>query len=290
MTEGDLTPFVDRLRSHLPDDHSCRVLDGSWRAFSDVDNPLRLTFFSVGVRELIGHLFHLLAPDDEVRACDWFVEEHTTVTRQQRAKYMIQGGLPDAFLHSIDMAALYASVRPRIDELSKYVHIREDTAAVDKAVIQSVAMDTLAFLISLFDAIGECRKKVTDALEGIIQEETVMAMVTENLDHIDALSSTHSVDTVDVLSIEITGMDHEVVRFRIRGEIGVDFHWGPSDDGVDGDEAFSFEMTMWSFVGDLLRFEDIEITVDDSEWQEGFYGDQDWEERPHSGESTQPNS
>jgi hypothetical protein len=89
------------------------------------------------------------------------------------------------------------------------------------------------------------------------------------------LSSSHSVETVDVLSTTIVAIDEEVVRFHIKGEIEVEFHWVPSRDGIDGDESFPFELTMWSFVDDLKRFEDIEVTVDASSWHAGFYDDSD---------------
>lgn len=275
MTEADLLILTRRLRRRLPDEYSRRMFDGSWRAFNDDANPLRLTFFSLGMREMVGHIFHLLAPDDNVSACSWFFKEHDTITRQQRAKYIVQGGLSDSFLQSIhvDMATLYASVSPMIKTLSKHVHVREATSEPDQPTIMAVVSDTLTFLGELFQAIRSCRKKVTDALEETIHEETIMALISENLDYIDVLSSTHSVETVDVSSVVIISIDEEIVRFRVRGEIGVDFHWGSSHDGIDGDETFPFEATMWSSVDDLQSFQDIEVTVDDSSWQKTFEPD-----------------
>jgi hypothetical protein len=277
MVEAHISQLAGRLRRRLPDDFSSRMFDASWQAFNDPTNPLRLTFFSTGIREMVGHMLHTLAPDESVMACSWFTTEDKTVTRRQRAKYMVQGGLSDDLLMSmnVNMATLYASVRPKIDNLSKHVHVREATAETDPAKIEEIATDTLVFLIELLEAICICRTTVTDALEGAIHEETVMALVTENLDYIDVLSSSHSVETVDVLSKTILSIDNEIVRFKITGEVEADFHWGSSSDGIDGSEAFPFEMTMWSFVEDIGRFEDIEVMVDDTHWQEQFGPDVD---------------
>lgn len=276
MTEVDPSSLASRLRDLLPDDFSRSLLDASLRAFADGASPLRLTFFSLGVREIVGHMLHQMAPDKRVEACSWFTREHETITRRQRAKYMVQRGLGDDFLQSInvDMATLYASVRPKIDELSKHGHVREATIAAGREM-DAVVVDTLSFLIELLEAIQACRNRVTDALENEIREETVMTLVTESLDEVDVASSSHSVDTVDVLSTTIVSIDEAVVQFYVKGEVGIDFHWGSSDDGVDGSETFPFELKMWSSVDDMQRFNDVELMVDAEFWRGQFRPDID---------------
>jgi hypothetical protein len=276
MTEIDSLSLASRLRDLLPDDFSRSLLDASLRAFADPISPLRLTFFSLGMREMVGHMLHRMAPDKSVEACSWFTKEHETITRRQRAKYMVQGGLADDFLQSInvDMATLYASVRPKLDELSKHVHVREATTTADYEM-DSVVVDTLSFLTELLEAIRTCRTQVNGALENEIQEETVMTLVTESLDEVDVASSSHSVDTVDVLSTTIVSIDEETLQFHIKGEVGIDFHWGSSDDGIDGNETFPFELKMWSFVDDMQKFNDIELMVDADFWHEQFGPDID---------------
>jgi hypothetical protein len=159
--------IANRLRLRLPDDFSRRMLDATMAAFVQPENPLRLTFFSVGMREMVGHIFHLLAPDPLVEGCSWFAKGHDTVTRRQRAKYIIQGGLSDEFLQSIsvDMANLYNAVRPMIDGLNKYVHVREATLVTDPTSIENVAVEVLTFFADLLEAIQSCRDQITDALE-----------------------------------------------------------------------------------------------------------------------------
>jgi Predicted pPIWI-associating nuclease len=269
--------FVEQLQSLLPDDFSRRLLAGSCKALVDADNPLRLTFFSIGLREMIGHILHSLAPDGNVEQCTWFESEEKTITRRQRAKYMVQGGLLDTFLQSvaIDMSALYANVRPKVDSLSKYVHVREATADLDAHEVDAFVVESLAFLVELLRAIASCRKQVTDALEQQIQDETVMALITEDLDHVDVLSSSHSVEQVDVLTTHIDAIDHEVVRYTITGEVGIDFHWGPSNDGIDGTETFPFILKTSCSVHEMGKFEDSELELDTGNWHQAFEPDPD---------------
>lgn len=81
----------DALRDLLPDDFSKDLLRASLRAADDHLSPLRRTFFSLGMREMVGHVLRSLAPDDEVKGCCWYRPEADAPTRQQRAKYIVQG-------------------------------------------------------------------------------------------------------------------------------------------------------------------------------------------------------
>lgn len=79
----------EHLEQALPDGFSRDLLDGALRVLADQANPMRAHLFAGGLRELFTYLLHNAAPDDEVRACDWFVQAHDTqtVTRRQRAVY-----------------------------------------------------------------------------------------------------------------------------------------------------------------------------------------------------------
>lgn len=264
--------LAEVLAARLPDEFSRRIFAATWKASQDEESPLRLTFFSVGIREMVGHLLHLWAPDKGVEACSWFKREHDTITRRQRAKYAVQGGLSDEFLAAagLDLGALYGSLSRQMDALSKYVHVREATVPKDRDEAERHIDETLAFLVQLFEAVDECKGKVVTAVEAAIHEETVMAVITESFDDLDVLSSSHSVETVYVDEIKVTGIDHQAVQFHIAGSIGVEFYWGRGEDAAQVDKGFPMTATMWSWVDDLERFEDVEVLVDGSEWLASF--------------------
>lgn len=67
----------------------------------DAPGPLCFNNFSYALRELLRHVLHRLAPDEQVRACSWFKADESAksgITRAQRATYAIQGGLSDTFV------------------------------------------------------------------------------------------------------------------------------------------------------------------------------------------------
>ncbi|MBD9490487.1 hypothetical protein [Ensifer sp. ENS11] len=119
----------------LLDEFSKEVLKGSLMAYKALDNPLRLSQFSAGIRELIGHTLSTLAADDDVKASSWFVVETPDgrPTRRQRVKFGLQGGMTDAAIAAlqVDTAEIDVDVRKVVDGLSKYTHVRPDTLKVD---------------------------------------------------------------------------------------------------------------------------------------------------------------
>lgn len=68
----------------------------------DADDDLRFNSFATPFRELIRRFLERVAPDAEVRNCEWFRPENKKnpddISRRQRAFYAIKGGLRDEFI------------------------------------------------------------------------------------------------------------------------------------------------------------------------------------------------
>ena len=69
---------AEQVKRLLSDAFSHLVVDAAMRVLRDVDNPIRLNLFAAAVRELVTHVFHDLAPDAEVKACSWYVQDKNT--------------------------------------------------------------------------------------------------------------------------------------------------------------------------------------------------------------------
>src|SRR3954447_25500203 len=95
--ETDPWTLAAQVKRILPDEFCHQMIDGALRVIEDRNNPVRLHSFSAAVRELLTHLLHELAPDDEIKKCSWFKPEDKKgrPTRPQRAIYLAQGGLSD---------------------------------------------------------------------------------------------------------------------------------------------------------------------------------------------------
>ena len=77
-----------------------KLIKGVMRVARDKKNPIRGNLVASGLREVTSHILHSLAPDDAVRDCVWFVQakDTKTVTRRQKAIYIVHAGLPECFV------------------------------------------------------------------------------------------------------------------------------------------------------------------------------------------------
>src|SRR5690606_23073216 len=65
------------------------------------DSPLQFNNFAYAMREVVRHVLGRLAPDAEVRRCQWYrneTERENGISRKQRAYYAVQGGLSDVYV------------------------------------------------------------------------------------------------------------------------------------------------------------------------------------------------
>ncbi|WP_353957306.1 hypothetical protein [Paenibacillus silvae] len=65
-----------------------------------LNNALRYTFFSVGIRELVHHVIDRLGPNENVIDCDWWKnrprkKDNTTAKRTEKMEYAIRAGLSE---------------------------------------------------------------------------------------------------------------------------------------------------------------------------------------------------
>jgi hypothetical protein len=273
--------LAEKLAAHLPDEFSRKMFAATMAAARDPVSPLRLSFFSLGIREMMGHLLHSLAPDGEIQSCSWFVKEYDRPTRRQRAKYAVQGGFSDASLKvlGLDPSSLYRQLAPMIEGLNKHVHVREDTL-VDPSEAAPQIEATLRYLSELFEAIEGCRQRVASAVEEAIHNDTVMELVTTDTDYLNVLSSSHSVESVSIERIKAIRIDAEFVYFNVTGTVDVEFYWGRGEDGAASDENFPFGATMQASVDDLEDFSEVEVGIDASEWHARFECDEEPDDYP----------
>lgn len=187
-------PHVEALKRALDDRFSLEVLDGAVRAWAEKDNPLRLNFFATALRILSEHSLDRLAPDADVRRCQWFVPERDNgePTRPQRVKYAIQGGLSDEFVTEelgIDIAPLQKRLTKTIKRLSGQVHAREHTVVRDFAEQAQAAEEMLSALDSIFTTAKQARSAILQPVQEGLDEAAVDALLSETVQAVDELAS-----------------------------------------------------------------------------------------------------
>ena len=275
-----MTSVESQLRVRLVDEHSQTLLTGALEVAQNTTIPIRHSFFSSALRELFTHTLHLLAQDDEVRKCAWFVQEPGTnrPTRRQRMKYATQGGIPNTYIEKlgIDLDDLHGEAVQAMDEMSKYTHLRPGNVVQDQAVIDAFAQDAMSALLNLFSSFDECRAAVIDGLIEKIDDEAIEASVSETLADVDILATHHFIQAVYINDVKVTALTSNAIRFYVEGSLSIQLQYGSGSDMSRGDGAlidvsFPFFASMRAPADNVEALTTEDYSVDTRSW----YGSDD---------------
>jgi hypothetical protein len=246
LAEESLT---NEVRQHFKVEIERKIFDAAVQGFDSEDNPLRLNNFAFAMRELGRIWLEHLAPKEQIRQCEWFVQntelrEKDGVTRAQRAKFAVQGPLHDDFVQDkldIDVDTTVKEYTKLIDRLSNFGHDIEKSFDLPPAEAEQEAMDALetfdrlATLISerheslLSEAADEAKKVLTDELFSQVQSE------------LDILSTHSTVEGVHLESLTIIFLDSKRILFESDGSVDVRLQYGSDADVARDDGAVSYD-------------------------------------------------
>ncbi|MFQ6552635.1 hypothetical protein AAD018_009875 [Aestuariibius insulae] len=256
----------------LPDQFSHDLLAGSLLVAKEPINPVRLHLAAAGLRELFGHILHADAPDDEVRACSWFVQDQNTetVTRRQKAIYSTQGGLSDGFVEGLglDVKDLHKTAIKSIQVLNKATHVRPETLVSDEAAIDAFVQEALSALDGLLVSFQQGRDAVKEALVDDVYEAMWDALIEQTFDEIDILAGKgYEIDPwIDDQQIEIEAIRANVVVVRFSGLAHVTLHYGPKHDAAEIPHDFPFWLRFEALVDDPTKLGLVDHHFDDTGW------------------------
>jgi hypothetical protein len=285
----DAPPFAKELkalRRHIEDKFSRIVLDGAQHALADIENPLRLNFFSTAMRILFEHTMDIYAPEADVIRAEWFRSERDggSPTRWQRVRFAIQGGFSEAFIThqlGVDATPIRARLLGAINEMSKHVHGRAETVIRVRTDQDNVIQRTSNAMLEFLTIMHECRNAILEPLAEKLDEAAIDALLNETIQSVDELASHHSLDEVDVEDIRVASIGVDTIRYRVSGSVEVILQWGSNSDVRRGDGAeigqsfpfhCDFELPLnepW----DLSLAEPIYV-VDTSSWRDMFEPDE----------------
>ena len=272
------------LSVQLSSEFQKNLLAACIRSLEDTYNPLCLNNFCSGYRELVRHVLSDLAPDAEIKACNWYVPDTTSktgITRAHAITYVLQGGLSSDYVTEvleIDIAQDKKQLISTINKLNKYTHVNQSTFGIDVSRASEEAALAIDSLSSVLRLANHCRVQLAQALEAQIHNEVVSLAIKETISSIDELATHHCVDEIDVQEVAITKVGSKFIDLRASGTIGVELQWGSSGDlrrgeGATGNESFPFSCELQSHVENPVELEAIKDTlcVDTSSWWDGYY-------------------
>jgi hypothetical protein len=256
------------------------VFTGCIKVGKSKGNPIRGNFVAAGLREAVNHIIHKLSPDEEVRACKWFVQapDTDTVTRKQRANYIIKAGLPDDFVKDvlkIDVKAHASDLIDMINDLNRATHVRPDTILTDGTAIRRMFSDVIAGIDDLLGAAEDNREAVQGAVGMAMHNAVFERLIFETIEELDVLSTHTTIDHHWIDSIEVEEMDANMISYLVTGTVAVELQYGSGSDvaadiGFRTTDSYPYEATVECSIADPLTVDadSIDLKVDASSFYE----------------------
>lgn len=260
-------PF-SALASALPDDFS-RTLLASAIETLDSPNALRAHHFASTVRELVSHVLHTLAPDDQVKNASWYKEEVDKPTRRQRATYAVQGGMPDAVVDALGVhrADMQTELGDAFEALNKYTHVREGNLLISQEEIDVFAVQAKDAVVAFFVTIADLRTALADTAIHELGTEIFEKFIETSVDNLDTLSGQTHVEGIEVDQAEIASIGLHFIRYRVEGTVYVELNWGRGDDGASTSDSYPFTCDVEGSVDNIKEFSNVSnIQVDNPSW------------------------
>ncbi|CAG7648141.1 hypothetical protein ACFQI7_13020 [Paenibacillus allorhizosphaerae] len=250
--EDNLSKIIEK---YLKGTLEVKAFNASLDVLASTANPLRFSFFSLGIRELVNHIVDRLAPNEEVVQCCWWDDNNgkrTTPKRTEKMQYAIRGGLSDEFVSDVlevDLVLITNRIHQVVDELSEYVHYDESTFNIDHASGNKLVEDTLLVVKRFFETIEELKGIVSDALEESLNKAISIATIDDVLVEVDILSTHYIVEGSDITEIVVRSIDHEHIDVQVSGSVDIEHQYGSDGDYARGDgvrfsDSYPFEINL----------------------------------------------
>ncbi|MGV6479148.1 hypothetical protein ACT2VT_003228 [Pantoea agglomerans] len=235
--------FQDRINSVLLDGFEKELLDS---AFINLltPNPLRLNNFAYALRELTRHLLHRLAPNEEIKKCQWFKPDETSsngITRKHRIKFAIQGGLTDfyvnkkLFVEEIDFVT--SELIEIINDLSNFTHIEVKTFNSSEIECEVTAKKCLEATLDFINKIDELRVEIADKLFNEIEMTLIERVNSESVVELMEISTHQSIDDITPEIIRVINIGAYSLNMEVEGTIYATLMYGSASDRRRGDGA-----------------------------------------------------
>jgi len=251
------------------------------KSFQQIDNPLHLNNFAMGLRELSRIVLHDLAPDADIKACCWYREEKNkdgavVFTRQQRIKYAVHAGLPEDFVENtllVDVEETINEFRDLVNTLSKFTHVGPTTFNVGGADADDLARQALDTFIMLFDTIDECRKQVRTEMEDHVKNAVDDELLETTIQELDELATHHQVEGCNIDNLKLVEMNANAIKFELHGSVDCQLQYGSDGDyergdGVRVDDNYPLTCQLVAEISNPLKLTVEDLKVDNSSFYE----------------------
>jgi hypothetical protein len=173
------------------------------RSLEQFDNPLRANNFAAGLPELSRILLDDIAPDAEVKKCEWFKPQlpQGTLTRAQKVRYAVQAGLASNFVRStlkVDVDKTIKKFTKHVEKLNCFTHVNQKTFGMSKTATATFVAESLDVFISLFETIDDCRESIRDRLINKAHHAITHELISDTVDALEEIATHYTVYGADL--------------------------------------------------------------------------------------------
>ncbi len=271
----------EQIKKILHSEFEIELFEAAIYNLNDKENKLRYNNFAYSIRELSRHFLHRLAPDGNVKECDWFkvITENGLPTRTQRIKYAIQGGINDEILNdlgfdSIELNKEVKSIKKTIDSLNKYTHINPESFYLQDKKINDMSTKVLTEFKTFTERIESYRDDLRQFLDGKIERHMIDGVIFNSYENVDMLAPHHFPEYSTISKYNVIEINQNSIVVEVFGDIHFTLEYGSrkerrEGDGLDLHERFPFQTKIFYEISSDFpsnKYEIEEFDVDTEEW------------------------
>ncbi|MFQ2342801.1 hypothetical protein ACK317_11655 [Aeromonas dhakensis] len=274
-----------KILSHLSFGFEKDLYQAALNNLSDKGNPLRFNNFAYTMREIITLILSRYSSDEDILKFCWYINETDSdngVTRAQRAKYAIQGGLSDERVFELleldeeDQNHIKEKLKTFTKlflELNEHTHLREKHFDIGDSKCEDLALSVMRIVNDILVLVEEMRSQIISHVESEVDSTIVEEFISNTPDEIDILSTHSVVDYIELESFHVSKISSEHIWIVGVGIAHCALQWGSNSDlkndlGATMSESYPYDFTLQAPLSDLTDLKLIPegLQLDTSSW------------------------
>lgn len=274
-----------KILSHLSFGFEKDLYQAALNNLSDKGNPLRFNNFAYTMREIITLILSRYSSDEDILKCGWYINETDSdngVTRAQRAKYAIQGGLSDERVFELleldeeDQNYVREKLKTftkLFRELNEHTHLREKRFDIGDSKCEDLALSVMRIVNDILVLVEDMRSQIISHVESEVDSTIVEEFISNTPDEIDILSTHSVVDYIELESFHVSKISSEHIWIVGVGIAHCALQWGSNSDlkndlGATMSESYPYDFTLQAPLSDLTDLKLIPkgLQLDTSSW------------------------
>ncbi len=245
--------YIEQLDSFLNSQFEKKLFKAAIYNLNAEYHPLTFNNFAYAMREVIRHMLHRVAPENEIRKCSWFSADSTSkngITRKQRLRYMIHGGLGDYLIKKMELKEIIDDacndLLSKHKTLDAFTHIEPETFDISINESKKMALECVISVIEIFSIIENIKNFVFEKIGDNVDNELLESTIFQSCEDIESLARVAVIEDLYTTGFqEIKILSNRVV-FTVNGTASCYFEYGSrsewrNGDGVTLNPSFPFQ-------------------------------------------------